>query len=97
MNKTLSNFSTVREKLTYSTSNQPVLGTPVTTGTWGTSTTGKINLSQADVASLTTQQKELIADAIDEIKRKRHEEIHKEIELIVKAEKKRASLKKVVK
>ena len=82
------------EKPSYSISNQPVLGTP----TWSnTTTTGKINLSQADVASLTTQQKELIANAIDEIKQKRHEELHKQLELALKAEKKRASLRKAVK
>ena len=85
------------EKPTYSMSNQPVLGTPVTTGTWGASTTGKINLSQVELSSMTDRQKELIADAVDEIKRRRHEDLHKELELAIKKEKKRASLRKAVK
>lgn len=90
-------------KLTYSTSNLPLVGTPMTgaTGTTLTTsfpnTTGKINLSQVELSSMTDRQKELIADAIDEIKQKRHEQLHKELELAIKAEKKRASLRKAVK
>lgn len=85
-------------KTSYSSSNQPVLGTPTTGTTWSNpTTTGKISLSQVELSSMTDRQKELIADAIDEIKRRRHEELHKELELGVKAEKKRASLRKAVK
>lgn len=86
------------EKPTYSMSNQPVLGTPVTGTTWSNpTTTAKINLSQVELSSMTDRQKELIAEAIDEIKQKRHEQLHKELELAIKAEKKKASLRKAVK
>lgn len=57
------------EKPTYSMSNQPVLGTPVTTGTWSASTTGKISLSQADVSTLTIQQKAQLVKALDEYRK----------------------------
>ena len=66
---------------TYSTSNHPVLAPltatlPYTTGT-------SISLSE--------REKEQIADAIDEIKHKRHQDLHKAYELAVKTERKKAT------
>lgn len=78
----------------YTIGNQPVLGTPVT---WGASTTGKISLSRLELSSMTDQQKEQIVDAIKEIKQRRHEEQHEAYEQAVKAEAKRASLRKAIK
>jgi hypothetical protein len=78
----------------YSSSNHPVLGTPpsLTTGTWGTS-----SIAHAQVLSLSEQEKEQIADAIDEIKHKRHQDLHKAFGLAVKAEAVKAERKKAVK
>ena len=84
-------------RTTYSTTNLPLVGTPMTgaTGTTlttsfpNTTVTGKISLSQADVASLTTQQKAELVKALDEYRNQRHEELHKQLELSVKAQRKK--------
>lgn len=81
-------------KTSYSSVNTPVLGTPTSlTTTFPSNTASKISLSQVELSSMTDRQKELIADAIDEIKRRRHEELHEELhkayEQSIKAEKKK--------
>jgi hypothetical protein len=88
------------DKPSYSTSNHPVLGTPPsltttlphTTGTWGTS-----SITTTQALSLSEREKEQIADAIDEIKHKRHQDLHKAYALAVKAEAVKAERKKAVK
>jgi hypothetical protein len=74
----------------YSTSNYPVLGTPPSLTTTLPYTTGTS-------ISLSEREKEQIADAIDEIKHKRHQDLHKAFGLAVKAEAVKAERKKAVK
>jgi hypothetical protein len=78
------------DKPSYSTSNHPVLGTPPSLTTTLPYTTGTS-------ISLSEREKEQIADAIDEIKHKRHQDLHKAFGLAVKAEAVRADRKKAVK
>jgi hypothetical protein len=65
---------------------------PHTTGAWGTS-----SITHAQTLSLSEREKEQIADAIDEIKHKRHQDLHKAFGLAVKAEAVKAERKKAVK
>jgi hypothetical protein len=74
----------------YSSSNYPVLGTPPSLTTTLPYTTGTS-------ISLSEREKEQIADAIDEIKHKRHQDLHKAFGLAVKAEAVKADRKKAVK
>ena len=83
-------------KTTYSTSNLPLVSTPMTGAVGATltttlpTTTSKITLSQADIASLTDRQKEYLVDAIEDYRKQRHEELHKQLELSVKTQRKKA-------
>jgi hypothetical protein len=86
------------DKPSYSSSNYPVLGTPpsLTTGT-GTGTWGGSSITTTQALNLSEREKEQIADAIDEIKHKRHQDLHKAYALAVKAEAVKAERKKAVK
>ena len=66
-------------KTSYSSSNIPHIGTPVT---------GTVNLEHME--KRTEQQKKELVRVVEEINRRRHEELHEELELAVKTERKKA-------
>ena len=52
--------------------------------------TGTVSLNRANIALLDNEEKEQIVNAIEEYRKQRHEELHKELELAVKTERKKA-------